>query len=351
MKKMILFCAVFLSACGAPGALPLMAQTPLASPHAMETASPNPPTATATIGYQATAAAAMEAQSTAQAQADTANRLMVQATNDEAARIHAEQLAALQATQQAEADEMIVLGWTATAQLTAIPATQTQQAANNILIPTQQSLMATSQMMTMQAPTQIALMAQAEAQARFAPMSEVMRITFFIAMSLLMLAVAVFVFRVQPAKPAAMTEMPFITPYDEGTVVTVKNEARTQATRLMVPATPEMLDELAEGVISLGKTLRVNNWEGGQSEHWTRETFYPMRNWLLSNAMARSTGQGGLVLTAEGEGFLRGWLDAGAIPPLYEFDPNLMRKQADFPHAHEAHVHEKAVGGVCIDDQ
>lgn len=349
MKKFMTILLLTLTACSAiPETASLM---PLATASTMAVFESQTPsvTPTATIGYYETAIAAQAAQGTAQAQADNANRLLVQATSDAEARQHAEAMQYAQMTAQAQAEEMIVLGWTATAQLTAIPATQTQQAVNNVIIPTQQALMASAQMMTKQAPTQLVSMAQAEAQARFAPMAEVVRVTFFLSMTVMMAALAWFVFTRGQKVERQEPDMPFIVPSDwnEGTVVTVKNETRTQGTRLVIPATAEMLNELAVGVIHGGKTLAINYWEGSQSDHWTRETYYQMRNWLLSNGMAKSSGQGGLVLTAEGEGLLRGWLDNHRIPPLYSFASNLMGNHGEIPHTHENHTHEMPVGEVA----
>jgi len=60
---------------------------------------------------------------------------------------------------------------------------------------------------------------------------------------------------------------------------------------------------------------RSTSWEGKESEHWTRPGFMAMRNFLQANGFARSTGGGMLMLTAEGESFLRAWLEQGSVPP------------------------------------
>ena len=303
---------------------------------------------TPTIGYLATANAAQHdanaaqsAASTAQANADAANRLLVQATVEHEANLQ-EQAGW---TAEANRQQLLFLEWTATAMPSSYPATQTQVVQEQ----TKQAVIVTQMAMTIQAPTTIVMMAQAQSQAQMAPIYDWIYAFGLIAISVFLLALAGFLIHlfIKPvAAPEVKQEQSDSLRDHFGTVVSVKTAyaGYTSLKRMIIPCTPAMLTELAEGVLIGHKTLGINQWEGIQSETWTRNSYLPMRNFMLYNQFVRSAGSGALVPTSEGESFLRAWLDEGIVPPQYKFDPIPPPAKDDIAHDHDSHGENHAVG-------
>lgn len=347
MKRYAFLIAIFLVACTP---VTTEAAIPLGTPEISvptETVTPTPTSThepTPTVGYQATAIAAQQT-------ADAANRLMVEATSEHERR----QYELLAFTAEAERRQMWLYGETATAAMTAIPATQTQAAMMADAIATQQSIMITSQVMTQRAPTMIVALANATSQAQFARIDAIVRIFALFGLGCFMLGIGLWLLRSPPKIVERAEDVhipdapedPIIHPIDLGTVITVKNDQGggfVSASKMMVPCTPEQLTELAEGLISGNKTLAINQWEGKMSVTFTRDVYILMRNFMQANRLVRSDRAGRLMLTADGEAFFRAWLEQRSIPPSYEFDPGSADITGKTAHEHENHAHDHAVG-------
>jgi hypothetical protein len=346
MKKYLgIFLFILLTACGS---IPSIGQEPLAT-HALAATPQNitpsvtpseTPEPTATIGYQATAIVAQQT-------ADAASRLMVEATAQHEALIN-EQIGY---TAESERQEMQILEWTATAAPSSIPATQTQTYLNDKANATRQSMMITSVVMTQQAPTMIIAMAQAETQARFAPINAGIYVFAIFSISCFLIGMTVWFLR-RPVEMGTQTESEETPeePYelDLGTVVNVKknNDGYLSTRRMVVPCTPEQLTELAEGLISGEKTLAINQWEGRNTK-LTRDTFMAVRNFLQTNQYVRNAGGvGNLALTADGEAFFREWREKQTLPPSFEFFPGVDANAPETSHDHENHERNHGAGEV-----
>jgi hypothetical protein len=294
---------------------------------------------TATIDYQVTANVAETQVAIAQATADEANRVMVQATNDEKQREHERAIVDAQGTAQAESNHMIALGWTATAMNTSVPLTQTQQAIVNTQIPAHQTMVAAEIKATEHAPTQIVAESNARTQAQLAPLFAAVQILAVFSLGVFLLYTAWFMrwywmredkraaeaahaqspqgiaerhgFTPVAIAPDPAPEVEFIQPVD-AVPVTPKNNMYT------LPCTKEMLLQFAENVLTKNWTLGINAWEKDDTL-FTRDTYKPFRSWLLSNRFAASTGGGALALTENGRVFLEEFLNTSALPTEYQF--------------------------------
>lgn len=293
-------------------------------------------TPTATIGYQATALAAEATAAQAQAEADAAARLMVQSTAEYEKRLQEQYTWTMQADQ-----------WTATAMMTAVPMTSIAQANMNTAIAKQQSILSAQITQTHEAPTQVVAMNRANMESKMIPVDILARLFLFGAMGYFLIAVGYFAIH-QTTKPAAAVEDIESIPQveKESVLITLKqtNNGAMQWSRLVVPCAPDALSELAIGVLNDGKTLGINQWEGKASMYWTRETIALMRNFMLANKFAASDGNKSAVINDDGRAFLRGWLDNGALPHSFEFDPKAEECVSEIPHAHETHALSHAVG-------
>ena len=363
MKKIIFLLAIFLTACSGE-AMPtqepnaLMATQAAATPTMTRVPSP-------TLDHAMTIAVAQtqadgERQNAHRAQQEAINAQQTSvAAGVELARIteahEAGLITIMQATQSAEAIAMQatqqVQGWTATAALTSVPATQTQQAINNTQIPAQQKIMSTAQSMTIVAPTLVAQIIETQERAKYGWINYV--VISLVSVTAVALMVYIILFINHNLKATEQTEAqevePFIVPLDEPLVVTVKTDAPyPHADILTVPCTPDMLTEFADGIVNEYKQLAVKYWEGSMSKLWTRELYYPMRHFMQANQYAQSAGgkDGRLVLLAAGEAFLRGWLTTQSLPHRYKFNPNIVANPAETSLNHEAHGQEKAAGEV-----
>jgi len=289
------------------------------------------PIPTATIDFNATSqvalsqvVVALNQAATSQAEADAANRLVVEATSAHEQREHEIALSNAQGTQQAQAKNMIVYGWTVTAAYTSIPLTQTQQSAINTQVPRQQALMSGALTATKEAPTQMVAMTNAENYSRYWMVEFVLRMFIFVGMSVFLFGIGAFAFykRKGQEEENIVDEILQELPQTE-TVLRVETNHDTAfptMSRMIVPCTPNQFTELVKGVLTDGKTLGINQWEGAESV-FTRDEFTPVRNWLLSNRLAQhSSGRGALMLTAEGESIFIEWLNSYTLPAAYKFE-------------------------------
>jgi len=293
------------------------------------------PIPTVTIDFNATSqvalsqvAVALNQASTAQAEADAANRLVVEATSAHEQREHEIALSNAQGTQQAQSEKMIVYGWTVTAAFTSIPLTQTQQSIINTQIPKQQALMSGALTATKEAPTQMVAMTNAENYSRYWIVDFILRMFVFVGMGVFLVGIGAFAFRqrkVQEQEQEVEEENVIDEISQESTETILRIETNHDTafpamSRMIVPCTPDQFTELVNGVLTEGKTLGINQWEGAESV-FTRDEFTPVRNWLLSNKLAQhSSGRGALMLTAEGESIFIEWLNSHILPAAYKFE-------------------------------
>jgi hypothetical protein len=337
MKNLLILMAFLITGCGAVNASALAFDTEYRTPQATATISPVP---TATIGYQATAHVAETQVARAQATADEANRIMVQATNDQKQRDHETNMQNAQATQQAESNAMVQLGWTATAAQTAIPLTATAQVENSTAIASYTTVTVAQLTATAALPTQIVAVANAETQAQFAPLYMGVQIFAIFAIGVFLLFVSWMLrwywvredARAQARSPQGVAERngfqpipqvesepEFIQPME--TIVTVKRDlgdGNMRMDRYTVPCTKDMLLQFAENVLTKNWTLGINAWER-DGTLFSRDTYKPFRAWLQANKFTASTGGGALALTDAGRVFLDGFLNSSTLPTEYQF--------------------------------
>lgn len=335
MKKMFIFMAFFLTACG--GQVSALSNTTEYQLSRMSTPSPVP---TVTIGYQATANVAETQVAIAQATADEANRVMVQATNDEAQRQHEKYIVDAQGTQQINDADFIRDSWTATAALTAVPLTSTAQVDNSTAISAQTTLTTSLITATAALPTQIVAVANAKTQAQFAPVYMGVQIFAIFAIGVFLLFAAWMLrwyWMRQDAReiatspqgvaernglkpiPQVEPEPEFIQPTE--TVITVRQDyggGNMHMDRYTVPCTKDMLLQFAENVLTKNWTLGINAWEKDNTL-FTRDTYKPFRAWLQANKFTVSTGGGALALTDAGRAFLDAFLNQSTLPTEYQF--------------------------------
>lgn len=263
---------------------------------------------TATIDYQQTA---IVAQSTA----DEARRINSMATA-EYVRLLNEQLAM---TQVVEQQNFIINSWTATAALTTIPLTATQQAVNNTQIPAQQNFVIAQMSATANAPTQIVAMTRADDYKKYSWIDNVVNIIGKFAISIFAIGIVVFIFRIP------MVNKPEPTQEKESqleTVVWLKNTKDNGAasSRMVVPCSPEQLTELAEKITQGVTTFGINQWEQNCKMFKSdRNVIHAVRGWLQVNKFAYANGKGELAPSDEGLDFLCGWLESKTLPTEYEF--------------------------------
>ena len=366
MKKLILLLSLAITACTAAPAASAM--QPLATRSApMETPTETP---TATPDYQATISAAdanayqaqqdsMAAQQDAINAQETSQSAMVEIVAF-TAQAEALLLEYVRATQSADNATAVmksaeinmtqqVEGWTATAALTNIPATQTQQAINNTQIPAQQIIMNTAQAMTIVAPTVAAAIQNEAERAKYGWINYLAVGLVSLTATALMVWVIVFINHNlrKEQEQAEQPDEPFIIPMDGPVQVAVHTTTPSQSGEyLTIPATAEMLTEFADGIINQGKQMALRFWEGGQTKHWTRELYYPMRHFMQTHKYAASAGgkDGRLVLLAEGEAFLRGWLTSQSLPHRHKLNPNIVPPAGETPLNQEALSRETPVG-------
>lgn len=330
MKKLLLLIAcVFLVGCGGVGTPPPAAEYvafPAPSSLPIPTATIQP---TVTIGYQATANAA-------QATADGYSRLAIDAT-----------MASNNLTHEVDGWTVTVAAETATAIGTAVPITQTH--TSNLLTANASELTASADQRlfvqaawtaTEHAPTQVVAQTRADVEAKYSDVNALVQIFALLMVALAMIAITVFAVAQNWKSPAR--PVPPISTYGVGEsaedYVPVALQTSTieypSVDYLLIPCSPVQLYELATGLLHEHKTLAIKHWEGAGTS-LNRGVIYAVRQFLSANHMALSAGRGDMVLTGKGEEFFRAWLDVGAPPPPYEFDPEIGAKPEDVAHVQD----------------
>jgi len=257
-------------------------------------------------------------------QLDAANRMMVDATVTHEANT----LIIAQFTQTAAMIEADYVRATQTAQPTADARHATQQA-----ITISQMTMESSQMTAVkEAPTQLVAMTQAETARQYGWVITFVQLFAMFSLGICLLSIAAFAFRsvptvhVDPAPPVptgftsiAQTASPIVL-----NVRTDNGGGFTHTERMIIPCTPEQLTKLVSGVLNDGQSLAYEFWnmreDIDKSAPFTRDEFTAVRNWLLSNRLAQSVGQGKLMLSAIGESLFIEWLNNQALPESYKFE-------------------------------
>lgn len=287
-------------------------------------------TVTSTVGYQATAVSA-------QMTSDAAMRLQVQATAAQAERDQVNIMLT------ARADE-----WTVTAAPTSVAMTATEQVRADALIVNAQNMEMARMTATAAMPTQMVAVAQSKASAEFARLRTFSEVVAMLGFAWFLFAVGLFAFlNSRSGEVANVREVYKVSEVSDvsstqamrlasGTVITIRKESGgvVEGWRYVVPCTDEMLTQFAEGVMGGEKSLAIGEWEG-RGTLWTRDTYKEMRNFLLSNRFAFSAGGGAIVLNAEGEEFLGGWLNVRTLPHRYEFEHEIDNLPVIIPHTHE----------------
>jgi hypothetical protein len=262
---------------------------------------------------------------------------IAQGTAIEAARINAQATAQhesylralVEATTQAEKINALKIQTTATAAGTSIPLTATAQANNNKAIATQQVLMAAQMTATREAPD--VLREMKAAQVYNATVDFWIQVWAYGMFGVFALAVPVALFTFPrksaspkipaPITPADFAPIPVMPPVQETVIRVQRTGAFPRMDRLVVPCSETQWDDFARGVILQGLSLAINNWEGAERP-FTREEYIALRNWMQANQLTQSAGGGSSILSARGEEFLRGWIDAGEMPAEYRFEEN-----------------------------
>jgi len=325
MRIFSLVCLLMLTGCGS-----LADEIPLATPNIvqvveLETATPTE-TPTPTIGYQYTADAAQTAEVDARETARAANIVVAQFTADQDSRNHVQASWTVTAElieYQREGMTQQASVYTATAYATSFPATQRAQALIN-------SARSTEVGMTINAPTQIYALAQSETLAKYSDTIQVTELVVQGAASALMLSLAVaIVYFIGTARRRAdpVVDLPMgfapVEPIsaERQTILHIRTDtgggfSRTE--RTAIPGTRDQFSALVAGVLS-GQSLAYNVWEGAERP-FTRDQFTQIRNWLLSNRLAQSAGQGALILSAAGESMFIAWQESQQLPDGYKFE-------------------------------
>jgi hypothetical protein len=186
---------------------------------------------------------------------------------------------------------------TGTAQATAVPMTQTA------IIDKRIELAVSSGILTAQGPTAIVEVAKAHAQAE----TEVIKAWAIVWMMFTLAPVPLLLagLLIKRAVPVGERNQRLELVRDGGRHVDFRDK----------PCTDEQMDELAEGVLRRGKTLAVGQWEGRNSQTFSRSTFLPVRLFFRENGLAVPNKEGELTLTDDGREFLKAWLEAPRLSP------------------------------------
>lgn len=316
-KTLILFVILIslsLSACGAQSVIPAFlpsedSQQPQASPQA--TAQPSrTPTATViptvTVDWQSTAVSS-------QATADVALRLMVEVTAEQDRR----EFQKVEWTHEAGMFTQQAANATATAWQTAYPITQTAQYAGTVIALTKAEDQRNALAATLQAPTLIVAIADAQAQAKYAEKQQKAEVGIKISIGFFVLSLAVFlvITILRSPLPANKQEQVEINQLDPIPFARDKQSDGERFIRAEIQCANEQLLLLAEGIINEGKTLAFNMWEGTP----VHKSLKYIREFFIENHFAKLIkGQGGAMdMAAEGEKFLRDCLDLGHPPAPY----------------------------------
>jgi len=314
-----ILCAALLTGCGSLAYAAPMA-TPTMPLEGLKTAqiSTETPTPTQTTDYIMTANVAQTAEIDARRTAEAAGIQAAQITAEHEVRLFEQSAWTVTADEIARQADM----YTATAYATSVPATRTQQAAARIA---QQTAM----VMTITAPTQLVAIARAETYARYSDDMQLAELMVQGAASVLMVALAgsvVYFVATARRREDPLPDVPMgfapVEPLtaEQQTVLHIRTDTGngfTRTERTVIPCTREQFSALVDGVLG-GQSLAYNVWEGA-GRPFTRDQFTAVRNWLLSNRMAQSAGQGALILSALGESLFIEWQNNQSLPESYKF--------------------------------
>jgi len=340
MKKLLILCAFFLSACGGQISALGGMDTEYRTPQPTATQSPIP---TATIEYQATAHVAETQAAIAQATADEANRVMVQATNDQQQRDHETAMQSNSATQQADANAMIVLGWTATAYQTTVPLTATAQVENMTAIANYKAVTIAEFTATAYAPTETVANANAYTQAKFADLFAGVQIFAYFGLGTFLFFTAAFMrwyWLREDARASAkmyaessqgvaerngLTPVdPIIVPIDDAPKpkLRIDRPVTAENIRHTIPSTQEHFDIFAEKLITGEMALSINRWETSglltgvkNARAWIKA----MRGWMHINGFGVFNENDEMTLVQAGREWLEKYLERRALPAEYQF--------------------------------
>ncbi len=347
MKKILILMAFFIGACGAPVMALGSTTTEYQSPQPTATQSPVP---TATTGYEATAHAAETQAYIAQSTADAANRVMVQATNDQQQREHESAMQNADATAQAQADKFTRDGWTATAALTAIPLTSTAQVDNMTAIADYKAVTIAQLTATAALPTQIVAESNARTQAKLAPVFAFVQLFAIFAIGVFMLFAAWFMrwywmredaralVAAHNASPQGVAERNGFTPIAQSEPEPefiypdpnpepdpkprIERPVTAENLKHTIPSAPEQFDIFAEKIVTGEMPLSINPWEKSgllsgvkNARAWIKN----MRAWMHANEFGVFNDNDEMTLVQAGREWLEKYIEHHSLPTEYQF--------------------------------
>jgi len=342
MRRLFILMAFIVSACGAPVSA---MTTEYRTPQPTATASIVP---TATIEYQATAHAAETQAYIAQSTADAANRIMVQATNDQQQREHEAAMQNADATAQAEANHMIELGWTATAYQTSMPLTATAQVDNMTAIADYKAVTIAQITATAAYPTQIVAESNARTQAKYAPVYVFVQVFAIFAIGVFLFFTA-YMMRwywmredaratqaAHAASPQGVAEKHGFTPIEEvepepsiihptelvQQMPRVERPVTAENLKYTIPSAQEQFDIFAEKLVTGEMALSINKWETSgllsgvkNARTWIKN----MRGWMHANEFGVFNENDEMTLVQAGRAWLEQYIEHRSLPTEYQF--------------------------------
>ena len=293
----------------------------------------------ATIGYQATAVSAQQT-------ADAANVIMAQITAESEQRLQ-ERLAW---TATIDAANIMIAQWTATAAPSSVPATATQAVLDRQLAAYQVSVQAGQLTATKEAPTQIAAMATAQAQADLAWWYEFALVCLYIAIAAFLIALVVLVGnRIRQEASATVVGS------EDESKDTVKitlhrgTEIYSEVDHLLIPCSIDQLRIMAYE-INLDPSLAINRWDKVKNKQggmlFPRAQFAQICFFLVTNGLAYRTPKHEVILTPEGEEFFETVLNENVPPLQFAISPEFTKDDGKINHDHDNHEHDNG-GGVA----
>lgn len=264
-----------------------------------------------TIGYEATI-------QVAQATADEARRVNAMVTAEFEQRVQEQ----LQITAEAGRQYFAIQSWTATAALTSIPLTMTQQVADNTRIANNQAIASGQLTATYQAPTQMAAVMLVRTQAQFATIDRVARVFFMVAAGIAMLMLVVWFVR-NPILPREENDEQEKQPDHTEIWIRDEKDHGAKSEHFVFPCTDEQLTELAEMVMNGARTFGYNRMEtGSRTFRGQRETLEQTRLILEKARLATNTHAGESVINERGVAFFEQWFETHEMPDGFEItDP------------------------------
>ena len=308
------------------------------------------PTATATIDYISTSQVLQGQLDQTQKQLDDAKRLMVEVTAQHEANVQQQNAWTAEASNQ----QYQIQSWTATAALTSVPATQTQTTFNSIMMPTNQSIIMTSQAMTQQAPTQIIVIAQAQAQADHAGWLITMQVALGIAISALTIALAFWLIKLGlhyssaaiaksddgGSKTETASGPDFEADTDQHIVMQSADPIYPSVQKIKNPFAPDEWNIVIEYYTEIN-SLAIGKWDKKKNG---RDLVLRLRAFVMENNFAYRSGDGQITLNHDGMKFLDAISNGSPLPHYYDVDPNTKHFTEDDNHDHEIHEHESKPG-------